>query len=209
MFQLTCSMTTRNNFSEWEDQGSILKDLFQNALVNDSEQLFNLQKIFLAPSQKTSAGPLCVKVEVSVGEVINSNSEGILPAFYCVSPYYNKSCIPYTQEFELVPSDGTTTLASFLRTVHIATALATLDPSYYTFISILNNDIGLVGLDTDYLPDNNYCGDIKISVDQIETMPSEADVTDALSVTLSWVSCLLYTSPSPRDATLSRMPSSA
>ena len=25
----------------------------------------------------------------------------------------------------------------------------------------------------------------------------------------SWTSCLLYTSPSPRDATLSRMPSSA
>ena len=25
----------------------------------------------------------------------------------------------------------------------------------------------------------------------------------------SWVGCLLYTSPSPRDATLSRMPSSA
>ena len=27
--------------------------------------------------------------------------------------------------------------------------------------------------------------------------------------TLTWLACLLYTSPSPRDATLSRMPSSA
>ena len=29
------------------------------------------------------------------------------------------------------------------------------------------------------------------------------------SITYNWVPCLLYTSPSPRDATLSRMPSSA
>ena len=33
-------------------------------------------------------------------------------------------------------------------------------------------------------------------------------VTPLLGIPLTWV-CLLYTSPSPRDATLSRMPSSA
>ena len=32
---------------------------------------------------------------------------------------------------------------------------------------------------------------------------------DAVYVTLARETCLLYTSPSPRDATLSRMPSSA
>ena len=36
----------------------------------------------------------------------------------------------------------------------------------------------------------------------------KAGLTGALLLALSWP-CLLYTSPSPRDATLSRMPSSA
>ena len=36
-----------------------------------------------------------------------------------------------------------------------------------------------------------------------EDMPAASESTDQLK------SCLLYTSPSPRDATLSRMPSSA
>ena len=43
------------------------------------------------------------------------------------------------------------------------------------------------------------------------TMPMTYNMTDALG---NWIGknlkgCLLYTSPSPRDATLSRMPSSA
>ena len=35
------------------------------------------------------------------------------------------------------------------------------------------------------------------------------DACDEISAVAHWTSCLLYTSPSPRDATLSRMPSSA
>ena len=35
------------------------------------------------------------------------------------------------------------------------------------------------------------------------------DIVNALNKNSKYISCLLYTSPSPRDATLSRMPSSA
>ena len=45
-------------------------------------------------------------------------------------------------------------------------------------------------------------------LDEIDPEPSTAVFLRALSTELS-VACLLYTSPSPRDATLSRMPSSA
>ena len=45
---------------------------------------------------------------------------------------------------------------------------------------------------------NNRSGTLKL------TLKSEAGVNNLL-----YQSCLLYTSPSPRDATLSRMPSSA
>ena len=41
------------------------------------------------------------------------------------------------------------------------------------------------------------------------TMSRVVDVSDLASVSALHDACLLYTSPSPRDATLSRMPSSA
>ena len=47
------------------------------------------------------------------------------------------------------------------------------------------------------------------AVAPIETGSSEESLQSSITPTSqSWV-CLLYTSPSPRDATLSRMPSSA
>ena len=48
-------------------------------------------------------------------------------------------------------------------------------------------------------------------VDQAETQtePSAEGDTDTEGDTVEEAACLLYTSPSPRDATLSRMPSSA
>ena len=51
------------------------------------------------------------------------------------------------------------------------------------------------------------------SLDQIYKALEEADksgnVEDAKELAQLYSDCLLYTSPSPRDATLSRMPSSA
>ena len=45
---------------------------------------------------------------------------------------------------------------------------------------------------------------MNLLLDQSEEIPSEGE-----SKSLGSIVCLLYTSPSPRDATLSRMPSSA
>ena len=50
--------------------------------------------------------------------------------------------------------------------------------------------------------------------EMVETVNSRLDihgytVTDFLTEPQQYMPCLLYTSPSPRDATLSRMPSSA
>ena len=44
----------------------------------------------------------------------------------------------------------------------------------------------------------------QIGIEDVQPM-----TTDEVSRALQWWTCLLYTSPSPRDATLSRMPSSA
>ena len=41
------------------------------------------------------------------------------------------------------------------------------------------------------------------------TVKTEVMAGLATFLTMAYITCLLYTSPSPRDATLSRMPSSA
>ena len=49
------------------------------------------------------------------------------------------------------------------------------------------------------------------ATDPIEAQPymKPCSIPVALNFTAQYITCLLYTSPSPRDATLSRMPSSA
>ena len=60
---------------------------------------------------------------------------------------------------------------------------------------------------TDLAVDEDDIDDIDIELEE-EFDYSEGEVKVNLSITLQ-DTCLLYTSPSPRDATLSRMPSSA
>ena len=61
---------------------------------------------------------------------------------------------------------------------------------------------------------------LKNSILSLASIPPEIDTDDVIEISQSFLcnkcgtqltvnSCLLYTSPSPRDATLSRMPSSA
>ena len=52
-------------------------------------------------------------------------------------------------------------------------------------------------------------GFIELPVKQVLPDQSEESVSQALSGSVSPTICLLYTSPSPRDGLLSRMPSSA
>ena len=59
---------------------------------------------------------------------------------------------------------------------------------------------------TNYLPDG-YTFDETISGNEAWTVNAEGYLVTILDEEI--LSCLLYTSPSPRDATLSRMPSSA
>ena len=66
----------------------------------------------------------------------------------------------------------------------------------------------------DNLNENDYLEEINNFEEMIEEIENEAlyfgeyDDLNAV-ITINAGACLLYTSPSPRDATLSRMPSSA
>ena len=62
----------------------------------------------------------------------------------------------------------------------------------------------------DYYQEYHYNGSYKafIKIEVTEAIKTAAKSTTQMGST-DWYDCLLYTSPSPRDATLSRMPSSA
>ena len=61
-----------------------------------------------------------------------------------------------------------------------------------------------------YLAYHDMLVDIRSNITlAIKNGKTEEQVTKMESLTSKWYTCLLYTSPSPRDATLSRMPSSA
>ena len=88
---------------------------------------------------------------------------------------------------------------------------------WYTEIlaSYLDNSGTLIAAHFDRNSSNNYLKksrinfEKKISSEAIYNKVKIVDLTSKLSEPGSVDACLLYTSPSPRDATLSRMPSSA
>ena len=59
---------------------------------------------------------------------------------------------------------------------------------------------------TTYNDDDLTAGHVRIGVEVMRENMTPVDIDDAIDIVGT---CLLYTSPSPRDATLSRMPSSA
>ena len=55
---------------------------------------------------------------------------------------------------------------------------------------------------------NTFSKEIECSIDKVAVIDADTISACDLKIRLNGI-CLLYTSPSPRDATLSRMPSSA
>ena len=61
----------------------------------------------------------------------------------------------------------------------------------------------------DFPPNHHILNSKYVKEDNLRSFCGVINIYNFLSDSLKYNSCLLYTSPSPRDATLSRMPSSA
>ena len=77
-----------------------------------------------------------------------------------------------------------------------------------------SNQIGLIIVEDDNVFDAQTLNNIQMitdSVAEIDGVVSVTSITNMMTFQVDddFITCLLYTSPSPRDATLSRMPSSA
>ena len=202
--ELQCSGISGNvltNDNDTYNQRNILIDRFQNALMNDSEQLFTLQKALLLPRP---IGGLCLTVKVTVkGKVADDT---YVPVYSYYSCDYNNLCHYSTsKQFELLPAPVAPSiprsLADFLRSNDIVQVLAALDPSFHVLINIISNEPILLGdlyYDDDLYsplpPSKNYDIPVYVVIDKINITDVggqiEDDITDALYVTLSWVSWL-------------------
>jgi hypothetical protein len=153
--------------------------------MNDSEQLFTLQKAFLLPQQ---VGGRCLTIYVTVGGRIDITIYD--PEYYCERYYLNECIFEIKKSFELLPAPAIT-LVDFLRSSSIVQALAVMDPSFHILISGISNDLIGDPFYNDFDPSyNSY--NIHLKVGNIDLSdPSEIEddtVTDALYVILSWLS---------------------
>ena len=194
---LQCSEVSGNDFDNANNQRNVLIDKLENALLNNSEQLFTLQKALFLPREKhMKITGLYLNVIVTVvGTVINFNDD----TYYQIKDYcrvyfpQNKSCIyGISQRFEISPASSIT-LTDFLLSQTIVQILTLLDSSYY----YLTNALSIVVNDDYYTYDYYYNGGndytIYLMIDKINIELNDLDeamdnVTDALYVTLSRVS---------------------
>lgn len=89
VYELQCS--GKNDDKEEYNQRNILIDYFQNALMNDSQQLLMLQKAFLLPRR---IGGRCLIVDISVKGRVMDNDD-------YVSSLYNDLCNSYLRDENL------------------------------------------------------------------------------------------------------------
>ena len=123
-----------------ESQRNLLRESFQKVLMNDSEQLLTLQKIFLTPRQKDPNG-LYLYVDVTVeGKVTDDDMIYVKDKKYCYMHVpQNNSCVYHTSmNFEVLPAtlNQDSTIQSFLNKDEIGMVLQVLDPSFHSLARI-------------------------------------------------------------------------
>ena len=179
----TCKvLTSKAN----ESQRNLLRDSFQNVLMNDSENLLTLQQIFLTPRQKNSNG-LYLYVDVTVEGRVTDNDVPYLihDKKYC-DRYFpkNNSCIYHVlMKFEVLPTTNQDSrVQAFLNKDDIRMVLQVLDPFFHNLAKTFQT------------LDDTHTLDCQLTfythVDKVEIMISDlpTDVRNALYLTLSWVS---------------------
>ncbi len=178
----TCEVQTSNAD---KNQRNLLRESFQKALMNDSEQLLILQQVFLIPRQKDPSG-VYLHVDVTVdGRITESDDDhSHLIDEYCD----NYLCVYHTSmKFEILPpaADQDSSVKTFLNKLYIRIVLQVLDPSFHTLADVLQS------LDDYYdIPNNPDWLNLYTHVDEVEIVLDElsTDVLNAVYLALSWVS---------------------
>ena len=191
-----------------------LKNLFEEALVNSSESLWRLQKVYFNPSQFISPENVCLNVSMSVFNITNPDNvvcdndsprENTRPGFkFCsgsdpvpspnctIGSWYFWSSHQLQLKLPDDQSDNSSQLSSMLTSSAVTLMFHTFDPSFYKIMKTLSTSI-----ETSLFYYNYYQGTIKTQnstevniqiKEHLEYMPCVNDAVDALKMVLMWVS---------------------
>ena len=172
-----------------ESQRNLLRESFQKLLMNDSEQLLNLQRIFLTPRQKNPNG-FYLHVNITVEGRITyhwSHNDHLYLRYKICDRYFpiNGSCVYSTSKiFEVLPpaADQSSTVKIFL--LDISMVLQVLDPSFRSIARMFQTlDDSYDNMSNCHLIFYTHMNKVEIILDELQT-----DVRNALYLTLSWVS---------------------
>ena len=188
-----------------DDNIMMLRNLFEEALVNSSVSLFQLQQIYFNPSSHYSPLSVCVQVSVTVDKNNIAHPDDFDdncndPAFYCdFEDFISDMCkqLVFTSSYNLkLIDDGrdSAELSNFLTSSDNAGMFYTFDPSFYNIMNALSAPSSEVpspiyGSSITYDPSSPTIPEINIKINRpLENMPCKYDANNALKMVLIWVS---------------------
>ena len=191
-----------------------LKNSFEEALMNSSESLWRLQKVYFDPSQFISPENVCLNVSMSVHNITNPDNvvcdndpgEATPAAFkFCSGsdPISSPNCTIglwyFWSSHQLKLSDDhsrySSQLSSLLTSQGVTQMFYTIDPSFYMMMKTLSTsiEISLLYLGSYGTIKAQNSTEINIRINEhLEYMPCVDDAVDALKMVLVWVS-IIYT----------------
>ena len=176
-----------------------LVTLFEEGLVNNSDNLYALRKVYFNPSSKYSPTSVCLQVRVTVDNITCKNLQQT-SVCYKAFDYDEISGIGWffdsTYVLQLSNNEsGTSQLSRLLSQLAITGVFYTFDPTFFTIMKALSSSLTLrlsftPSVTTDECQKRDCTKEIFIHLrEDLETMPCWGDAVDALSLVLVWVSC--------------------
>lgn len=194
----------------------MLRNFFEEALVNSNESLFQLQQVYFDPTSHYSPSSVCVTVIVTVDNNIAhpapascsqsylNYDDSVKAAFECYDPEDTTITCKWWQfnsTYELkLPDNGRDSiqLSSLLTYPLNAAVFYTFDPSFYKImkscsLSTLDISERSFPIQSDSLAYESSTK-VKIQINKtLENMPCRNDAIYALEMVLVWVSKYIHT----------------
>ena len=202
---LVLSTSTSGAVAQIYYDRKMLLDLFETALLNDSDALWTLQEIFFNPDSKHSPEKVCLSVSVSVDDIAypwSVHCDEFLddPATEMQQTFvhdYDSLVWSFNSYYELhqVADDASDTqeLAKLITKSGSTSVFFSFDPSFYSIMQTLSSSIALaLPYAYAHYDDNSYSNDyahINIAINtKLDGMPCWDDAVYALRSVLMWVS---------------------
>ena len=200
-----------------QDQSLVLRNLFKEALVNSSDNIFQLQQVYFNPSSVYSPTSVCLKVTVIVDNIQNilepdkcyisfENMNYTIPvseppAFQRCNSFFPNRCTSgwyfassYILNLADYDDDGDTSqLSDSLTNSGSSGVFYAFDPTFYNIIKALSVSIALsFPLRTEPDISSVDSADIEIHISEdFPNMPCWSEVDIELRMVLVWVSIYL------------------